>query len=269
MDLLHRYCADPSVGVSESAPDETKRLWMLHGHPHSQRYVNPESRSLTALVEYNATMFPSTTAFVYPESRETTSYVPITWERFHEITNVLAVRYSRELREEITDAMQHQKQPTVALLGRGNTFEYFATQIALIKLNLRVLLLADGNPASIIQGLLFQCSALTIVVDAKQARLDFSEVRKVAMLEGFLDYKDHLENPTDNVLKNLRFEDGTDPWERHVFTLHSSGSTGLPKHIVHTNRSLILGARTYRLFSEFHIDNWFLLFPLYVWQLVS
>ena len=269
MDPMHSNCADPSVGVSESGPAETKRLWILHGHPQSQVYVNPELRSLTALVEYNAITFAQTTAYVYPISRETTSYELITWSRFHAITTLLAAQYGQILRTEILEAMVSQKQPTIALLGRGMTFEYYATQIALLKLNVRVLLLADGNPAPVIHGLLSRCGAVATVVDAKHAKFDPSGARKVLMLEKSLNSNDLQEQVTSDVLRSLRYEDGADPWERHTFVLHSSGSTGLPKPIIHTNRSLILNTKTYRMFYTFHIDNWFLLFPLYVWYLMA
>ena len=262
MEYDHKNCADPSVGVLDSAPEETKRLWTVHGHPHSQRYINPDLRSLTALIEYNATTFPKATAFIYPASQDIDSYRTIPWAKFHKFTTLLARIYGQSLRTEILEAKRIRKQPTVALLGRGTTFEYFATQIALLKLNLRVLLLADGNPAPIIQGLLLKCHAVTVLVDTKHVKFDSNGVRKILMLKRNLDSEDYLEKTADVELETLRFEDGADPWERHTFTLHSSGSTGPPKAITHTNRSLMLGTRIYRLFSRFHIDNWFLLFPL-------
>lgn len=60
----------------------------------------------------------------------------------------------------------------------------------------------------------------------------------------------------------LAFLDGEDPWECHTFIVHSSGSTGLPKPITHTNRSMMMIAQMHRLFPDFHIENWFLLSPL-------
>ena len=53
---------------------------------------------------------------------------------------------AHSLREEVEDAIRTRRQPTVALLGGGNSVEYFCTQIDLMKLGVRVLLLAESNP---------------------------------------------------------------------------------------------------------------------------
>lgn len=83
-------------------------------------------------------------------------------------------------------------------------------------------------------------------------------IKKLELLES-LPLSSVLESEEVNAVK---FQDFGDIWERHTFIIHSSGSTGMPKPIVHTNRSLMLIARMYRLFQEFNIENWFLLFPL-------
>ncbi|KAL8745874.1 MAG: hypothetical protein Q9184_007823 [Pyrenodesmia sp. 2 TL-2023] len=74
--------------------------------------------------------------------------------------------------------------------------------------------------------------------------------------------EDTFSLPTSSISTTLRFEDKLDPWTRPSIIIHSSGSTGMPKPIIHTNRSLLLIARMYRLFPTYHIQNWYLLFIL-------
>ncbi|MCJ1282334.1 hypothetical protein MMC26_001657 [Xylographa opegraphella] len=254
-------CSDPSVVVSAHAPEKTKELWWLHGHPHSVRYSNSRLDNLGALVKHNAEIFHDLVAFMYPATnRSNTSYLSITWDQFHQVTDCLAMEYGHLFHNEIIAALKDLKQPTVALLGGGTTLDYFCTQIAFQKLNFRVLLLADKSPSDVIQTMLVECQALAIVHDRRNAEGASSIMRSIPMIE--LQCRLDVVVPQSEV-DFLRFEDNCDPWERHSFILHSSGSTGPPKAIVHTNRSMMLIARMYRLFPDFHIENWFLLFPLY------
>ncbi|KAJ0314236.1 hypothetical protein Brms1b_007110 [Colletotrichum noveboracense] len=55
----------------------------------------------------------------------------------------------------------------------------------------------------------------------------------------------------------------SDEWNLQSMIIHSSGSTGVPKPIIHTNRSLCQIARIYRRLPEYFIENWYLCFPLF------
>lgn len=255
-------CSDPSVMVSENAPVKTRQFWALHGHIHSERYSDPSLNSIATLVKYDAIVFKKQVAFMCPaSSKSDTKYIPITWHRFHHITEVLARDYGKLLRREVANGQNSGCQPTIALLGSGTTFEYFATQIALQKLNLRTLLLADESPENVLKHLLFECHAVAIICDSKNSNIAINHLRKISMIENPLQLHKTL---AEGELDSIRFEDRSDPWKRHAFILHSSGSTGMPKAIIHTNRSMMLIARSYRLFPDFHIENWYLMFPLYV-----
>lgn len=253
-------CSDSSVVVSASASRRNKELWWLHGHPHSKRYSDPALNSLSTLLRHNGVVFKGQTAFLYPASSMlTTRYEVMTWNEFDKATESLAFSYANLLAKELQDANATQKQPTIALLGGGKSIEYFCTQLALQKLGVRVLLLAESNAQNALDYLLETCNALAVVVDTKAAGANTNRVRKIDMIEVL------PERVSANKRKEVdarKFQDFGDVWERHTFIIHSSGSTGMPKPIIHTNRSMMLIARMYRLFQEFEVENWFLLFPL-------
>ena len=252
-------CSDPSVLPSDSAPNNIKRLWWLHGHPHSTRYSNPKLTSLAALVRDSGTVYGNRTGFLFPATTDNqTPYKPLSWDELDRITESLAAIYAHELLWELQQANVIKEQPTVALLGKGVTIQYFCTEIALQKLGIRVLLLAESNSVSALHHLLGSCKVLAVIADEKNKNVHVEHIRRIAMVEE-LPYTVTVEQSSIDAIK---FQDCKDVWERHTFILHSSGSTGLPKPIIHTNRSMMLIARMYRLFPDFEVQNWFLLFPL-------
>jgi len=255
----NEVCSDPSVAPSDKASKRIKDLWWLHGHPHSKRYSDPKLVSLGALVRNSGQVYNGQTAFLYPVRAEAaTPYQSMTWDEFDAVTEKIACSYAYQLRTEIQRANATQKQPTIALLGAGRTLEYFCTELALQKLGVRVLLLAESNSLSGLHHLLESCEALAVIVDSKNAGTDTNGIRTIDIIDAI---PQNSEAQAAD-LAGVKFQDFGDVWERHTFIIHSSGSTGMPKPIMHTNRSMMLIARMYRLFQEFSIENWFLLFPL-------
>lgn len=255
----HLLCSDTSVIPPPGAAQDIHDLWSLHGHPHSKKYRNAELNSLAALVRYNATAYNNAKAFLYPVSSEpSTEYASMTWDTFDRVTENVALRYAYDLKDELLAANEAQVQPTIALLGEGKTLDYFCTQLALQKLGVRVLLLGESNPLTALHFLLETCKAVAVITDLKNSNTDVQSLRKVGMVES-LSY-DLIASRVQ--VDALKYQDFDDVWERHSFIIHSSGSTGMPKPIVHTNRSMMLIARMYRLFPDFNVKNWFLLFPL-------
>lgn len=249
-------CSDPSVVPSDGASKANKTLWWLHGHPHSKCYANPTLVSLGALVRHDGLTYRGQPGFLYPVGLEGL-YEAMTWDEFDRITEILAAVYAKNLREELEDANKTQSQPTVALLGGGNSVEYFCTQLGLMKLGVRVLLLAESNPTNALHHLLDSCDVSVVITDVKNAKVEMQQVRKIKMVEPL----PRGSTVSTSKVEFVRFQGCGDVWERHTFIIHSSGSTGLPKPIIHTNRSMMLIARMYRLFQDFEIKNWFLLFP--------
>jgi acyl-CoA synthetase (AMP-forming)/AMP-acid ligase II len=254
-----KVCSDSSVVPPENASKRIKELWWLHGHPHSKRYSNPSLVSLAALVRQDGSVYQGQKGFLYPTSIDgNVPYESMTWDRFDQLTESLAVLYASQLQQELQDANSSRDQPTIALLGGGRTIEYFCTQLALQKLGVRVLLLAESNAISALHHLLKTCRAIAIITDSKNTGVDTDGLRRLDMVESLP--KASIVNYHE--VDAIKFQDYGDVWERHTFIIHSSGSTGMPKPIIHTNRSMMLIARMYRLFQEYSIENWFLLFPL-------
>lgn len=254
-----RVCSDPSILPSQETSKRIKDLWWLHGHPHSRRYSDLKLVSLAALVKHAGQVYNRQTAFLYPlHAESTTPYKSMTWGGFDVATQTIALAYAYEFQTEISRANATHKQPTIALLGAGRTFEYFCTKMALQMLGLRVLLLAESNSQDGLHHLLESCEALAVITDLNNSGTDTNGIRKVLMIDVI---PEDLDTQNTNI-DDVKFQDFEDVWERPTFIIHSSGSTGKPKPIIHTNRSMMLIARMYRLFQDFSIDNWFLLFPL-------
>ncbi|EPE31486.1 Acetyl-CoA synthetase-like protein [Glarea lozoyensis ATCC 20868] len=255
-----RVCSDLTVVPSENASRRIKELWWLHGHPHSKRYSDPSLISLAALVRHDGSIYRGEKGFLYPISTDgSTPYKSMTWDEFDQITESLAALYASQLQTELQHANSSRHQPTLGLLGGGRTIEYFCTQLALQKLGVRVLLLAESNALSALHHLLKTCHAVAVITDSKNTTVDTNGLRKLEMVESL----PNGSNVTSKDVDAVKFQDWGDVWERHTFIIHSSGSTGMPKPIIHTNRSMMLIARMYRLFQEVSVENWFLLFPLY------
>jgi len=259
-------CSDPLVVPSHNASKRVRELWWQHGDPHSTRFANPRLDSLAALIQHDGVVYKSQKAFLYPATADpSTEFKSMTWDEFDAVTETIAITYAYQLKNELQKANVSQRQPTIALLGAGKSIEYFCTQLALQKLGVRVLLLAESNPPNALHYLLEACHALAVITDSKNASTDTNRIRKLDMIESLPQGSASEVEQVDKV----KFQDFGDVWSRHSFIIHSSGSTGMPKPIIHTNRSMMLIARMYRLFQDFEIENWFLLFPLYVYFSLS
>lgn len=260
-------CSDPLVLPTLAAPQSVKDLWSRHGHPHTtSRYSNPSLTNLAALTRYNGATLKGQDAFLYPVScDQRTPYASMSWDEFDIITEKIAYVYAIALNDALSKAKEDTKQPTVALLGQGMSIDYFCTQIALQKLGVRVLLLAESNTAAALQRLLDVCDASAGVLDGKHGGAETAGLLRIDMVS-LSDVRLNAISDVDckREVEHACFKCSGDVWEQHSFIIHSSGSTGMPKPIIHTNRSLMLIARMYRLFPDFEIMNWFLLFPLQV-----
>ncbi|KAI3551937.1 male sterility protein [Colletotrichum filicis] len=160
---------DPTVFPALDADEKLKKLWQLHGHPHSSRFSDPKLTSVAALVEHNAVTQPSKPAFIHPIGD---SFEVLDWARLNQFYLRASSLYSKQFREEIGAANETGQQPTVALLGVGNSISYLITQFALNRLHLRVLLLSNKNSLATRDHLLRVCNVIAIIIDeANEASL--------------------------------------------------------------------------------------------------
>lgn len=139
--------------------------------------------------------------------------------------------------------------------------EYYITQMALQKLNIRTLLLGEWTSPEAMCSLVQICSALALIIESGLSS-HTQDLRQIPMIE---DPFSRAQNPSQRQ-ETLRFDDGQDQWERQVFIVHSSGSTGPPKPIIHTNRSILTISKRHRLFLDLLVRNCLLMVPLFVPQ---
>jgi acyl-coenzyme A synthetase/AMP-(fatty) acid ligase len=189
----------------------------------------------------------------------------VSFQDLDQLVTKASLWYSRIFSMEITQANEKGVQPTIAMIGVGISFDYYITMLALLRLHIRILLLSNKNPLVAHQHLLGKCDALGCIVDEANADI-------IGQEEGFLQKPVPLvsidglqkESSTDhgNIdVDNLGFK-VDDEWKLPSVIIHSSGTTGMPKPIVHTNGSVCIIARHYRLYRDFYIENFQMCAPL-------
>ncbi|TEA18492.1 Adenylate-forming reductase Nps11 [Colletotrichum sidae] len=229
---------DPTVFPSLKSDEKLRELWFRHGDPHSPRFSNPRLTSVASLVEHNAATQPSQPAFFHPRGD---SFRIVTWAEVHQLCCRASDYYAGQFRTQLDIANDTSQQPTFALLGTGTSIDYLITQIALNRLHVRALLLSNKNSAGTRDHLLGVCNAVAVIAD---------EANVTTLHES-------------RYLDTLAVFETNDEWNLQAMIIHSSGSTGVPKPITHTNRSLCQIGRMYRLMPEYFIENWYLCFPLF------
>ncbi|KAI6854245.1 male sterility protein [Hortaea werneckii] len=246
--------SNDSVLPSATADKRSKALWYEHGHPYSDKFANPSLISLPSFLEYNAKTRGDEIGFLCPNEN---TFRKISWIEFNDLVKALAASYADVFHAQLVAGIADAKQPTVALLGVGHTFQYFATQLALVRLGFRVLLLSPSNATAARDHLLGACDVVGIVAEEQLLQ----NVQDLDLPVAKLLSRPTPESASDQ--KDVPAFVPTDFWNSHSFVIHSSGTTGLPKPIIHTHRSMMLIARMYRLFPEFYVSNWYLAFPLF------
>lgn len=190
------------------------------------------------------------------------SFAIVSWEAFNRLVLKASAHYEEIFRSDIEAGNASGRQPTLAMLGNGTTFEYWLTLLALLRLNLRILVLSDKNAVVAHRHLLKACDVVGLVFDAPEAGILGKE-------EGFTQAPIPLVGvPEIEAREDVQDCDfskfaTSDDWNLHTMIIHSSGSTGMPKPIIHTNRSLCMIAKNYRLLPEFYIEHWYICAPLY------
>ena len=189
----------------------------------------------------------------------------VTFQQLDQLVSKASVWYAQAFAQEIAVARDRAAQPTIALIGVGTTFDYFIAMLALLRLHIRVLLLSNKNSAVTHRYLLAKCGAVGCIVDElnthvlhdKEEAFLQGPVRLAAV--GELHKLDSVDASLDVATLGFKVDD---PWELPSVIIHSSGTTGMPKPIVHTNRSLCLISRHYRLYRDMYFENYQLCAPL-------
>ncbi|RDW87990.1 hypothetical protein BP6252_00022 [Coleophoma cylindrospora] len=256
---------DPHVFPSPTADEKLLNLWNVNGHMYSSRYTNPEITSLSAIIKLNAKTQPELLAYLYPADDSMREFRKVSFYELDQLVTNASIWYSRIFSKEITQANKDEIQPTIALIGVGITFDYYVTILALLRLHIRILLLSNKNSLVVHQYLLGTCNALGCIVDEANAdAISYEEgfhqgpvpLVSVAELQKGCVTNTHTDSDA------LGFK-SDDEWTLPSVIIHSSGTTGMPKPIVHTNRSLALIARHYRLYQDFYFENFQMCAPLF------
>ncbi len=226
-------------------------------------YANPEITSISALVKYNAVSKPQSLAYLLP-STDSTSFSSVNFAELDELVSRAAIKYSLTFNDEIKSGNAEGKQPTIALVGVGITFDYLIAVLALLRLHIRVLLLSNKNSLVAHQYLLSECTVVGCIADR-------ANIGVLGQEEGFhrppvplilVDSIKEVEFGSDGCDSSSRGFRTDDEWTLPSVIIHSSGTTGMPKPIVHTNGSICLIARHYRLYRDFYVENFQLCAPL-------
>ncbi|KAH9228086.1 hypothetical protein K456DRAFT_1774760 [Colletotrichum gloeosporioides 23] len=251
--------ADPTVFPAPDSDERLRQLWYMHGDPHSTKFSNPNLTSIAKLVEHNAATQPSQPAFIYPVKD---TFSVLDWSQAHQLCRQAAAHYSRRLRKELEASNETRQQPTIALLGTGNSIEYLITQIALNYLHIRSLLLSNKNAPDTRDYLLRVCDAVAVITDKANEASLFGDPGCTSPVVELITLAE-LQQSDGAISEDFVVFETSDEWNLQSMIIHSSGSTGVPKPIIHTNRSLCQIARIYRRLPEYFIENWYLCFPLF------
>lgn len=195
-----------------------------------------------------------------------TAYRKVTYFELDRLVSKVAAHYAEIFVQEFASANENGAQLTIAMVGVGITFDYFITIMALLRLHVRVLLLSNKNAKVAHEHLLDQCNAIGCIADTANLHAVGTKdengfhqeiVPLVSIDDPVLDKVD-----IDSIdIRDLGYQ-SDDEWNLHSVIIHSSGTTGMPKPIVHTNRSITLIARHHRLFRDFYIENFQICAPL-------
>ncbi|KAH8891456.1 male sterility protein [Thozetella sp. PMI_491] len=256
---------DPYVFPPPDADAHLLKLWNMNGHLYSTRYTNPDITSLSALIRHNAKTQPNSLAYLYPTGQSGKEFQRVSFLELDELVTKAAALYARMFATEIANANQETTQPTIAMIGVGITFDYFITLLALLRLHVRVLLLSNKNALVAHQHLLGSCNAVGCIVDATNTDAIGTEQGFLQAPIGLatieeLQKGDAGNDQTDGSKLGFKTDD---EWNLPSVIIHSCGTTGMPKPIIHTNRSICLIARHYRLYRDFYIENFQLCAPLF------
>ncbi|KAK2729501.1 ochratoxin a non-ribosomal peptide synthetase [Colletotrichum kahawae] len=251
--------ADPTVFPAPDSDERLRELWYMHGDPHSTKFSDPNLTSIAKLVEHNAATQPSQPAFIYPVKD---TFSVLDWSQLHRLCRQAAAHYSRRFRKELETSNERRQQPTIALLGTGNAIDYLITQISLNYLHVRSLLLSNKNAPDNRDYLLRVCDAVAVITDKANEASLFGDTGCGSPVVELITLAE-LQQSGEVISEDFHVFETSDEWNLQSMIIHSSGSTGVPKPIIHTNRSLCQIARIYRRLPEYFIENWYLCFPLF------
>ncbi|KAI0596609.1 hypothetical protein F4775DRAFT_594114 [Biscogniauxia sp. FL1348] len=224
-------------GVGATAPTQVSRV---NDNSHT-RIQEPEAdsklRTVDDLIRKRATTHPHDVIVSYPSSG--IDFVDYTTQQL----DVFAYRAAKHYEQFIPVRKSSGEKPTVvALLGPSN-LEYLVTMLALTKLGHTILFLSTRISHTAIESLMTVTGTQHILVDSRyldiagqSVRGDLSHVKV-----GEIASRSVFEFPVE-IYADTRIDYSLDheiEAHNHIYIIHSSGSTGLPKPIYQSQKSVL------------------------------
>lgn len=209
---------------------------------HSKPAVRPHDiddsqlRTIDGLIRQRASLYPHDHVLSYPSSG--TSYVDYTLQQL----DVFAWRVAKHYEADLPIRQSSSHKPTVvALLGPSN-LEYLITMLALNKLGHTALLLSTRIPQIAVESLINATGATAILADGRFTQLADDVSDSITTLRSLpIAGRDIFEYSID-AHGDTQLDGHLDPQietENVAWIIHSSGSTGLPKPILQTQKSCL------------------------------
>ncbi|KAM0489841.1 hypothetical protein ACHAP8_012159 [Fusarium lateritium] len=193
-------------------------------------------RTIDALIRHRASLYPYDHVVSYPSSG--THYVDYTLQQL----DVFAWRVAKHYETHLPIRQSSNEKPTVvAMLGPSN-LEYLITMLALNKLGHTALLLSTRIPQIAVESLVNTTGATTILADGRFAALADNVSDSIPTLTSLPIAGRQIFEYSIDAHGDTQLDGHLDPeieTENVAWIIHSSGSTGLPKPILQTQKSCL------------------------------
>ncbi|WZH45841.1 Gluconate kinase [Fusarium acuminatum] len=209
---------------------------------HSKPAVRPQDiddsqlRTIDGLIRQRASLYPHDHVLSYPSSG--TSYVDYTLQQL----DVFAWRVAKHYEADLPIRQSSSQKPTVvAMLGPSN-LEYLITMLALNKLGHTALLLSTRIPQIAVESLVNATGATAILADGRFTQLADDVSDSISTLRSLLIAGREVFEYSIDAHGDTQLDGHLDPQietENVAWIIHSSGSTGLPKPILQTQKSCL------------------------------
>ncbi|RGP63508.1 male sterility [Fusarium sporotrichioides] len=226
------YVSSPLEGLSK----ETEVTVRSSPVVRPQDINDSQLRTIDGLIRHRASLYPHDHVVSYPSSG--TNYVDYTLQQL----DIFAWRVAKHYEADLPIRQSSNQKPTVvAMLGPSN-LEYLITMLALNKLGHTALLLSTRIPQIAVESLVNATGATTILADGRFSELAENVSDSISTLTALPIAGREVFEYSIDAHGDTQLDGHLDPdieTENIAWIIHSSGSTGLPKPILQTQKSCL------------------------------